>query len=148
PHFQMVGVFSLELLRLYTYLYQQTGKRFVLIHALDGYDEISLTGPFKMVTPEGEQILYPADLGLPTYKQSDLSGGDTVEASAEICTAVLAGSGTAGKQDAVIANAGLGIYCADENKTLPEAVELARQSLVEGKARAAFQKLLANQGRN
>jgi len=142
PHYQMVGVFSLELLRLYTYLYQQTGKRFVLIHALDGYDEVSLTGPFKMVTPEGEQILYPSDMGLPTYKQGDLAGGETVEACAEIFRNVLAGKGTAAQQDAVIANAGLGIFCSDERVSLPEAISKARLSLESGSALNAFQKLL------
>ncbi|WP_181306531.1 anthranilate phosphoribosyltransferase [Rufibacter sp. XAAS-G3-1] len=143
PHFQMVGVFSLELLRLYTYLYQQTGKRFVLLHALDGYDEVSLTGPFKMVTPEGEQILQPSDLGLPTYQESDLAGGNTVEDSAAIFMNVLEGRGTAAQQDAVIANAGLGIYCSDERLSLQEALQKARHSLDTGLALKTFRTLLA-----
>ncbi|RNI30464.1 anthranilate phosphoribosyltransferase [Rufibacter latericius] len=143
PHFQMVGVFSLELLRLYTYLYQQTGKRFVLLHALDGYDEVSLTGPFKIVTPQGEQILHPSDLGLPTYQESDLAGGETVEESAAIFMNVLEGRGTAAQQDAVVANAGLGIYCADERLTLPESIQKARHSLNNGLALNSFLTLLA-----
>ncbi|ALJ00421.1 anthranilate phosphoribosyltransferase [Rufibacter tibetensis] len=143
PHFQMVGVFSLELLRLYTYLYQQTGKRFVLLHALDGYDEVSLTGPFKMVTPEGEQILQPSDLGLPTYQESDLAGGSTIEASAEIFMKVLEGRGTPAQKDAVIANAGLGIYCSDERLTLQESLQKARQSLETGLALKTLNTLLA-----
>jgi anthranilate phosphoribosyltransferase len=143
PHFQMVGVFSLELLRLYTYLYQQTQKRFVLLHALDGYDEVSLTGAFKMVTPQGEQILQPSDLGLPTYLESDLAGGSTIEASAEIFMNVLEGRGTAAQQDAVLANAGLGIFCADERLTVQEGIQKARQSLTSGAALKTFQSLLA-----
>ncbi|KAA3438377.1 anthranilate phosphoribosyltransferase [Rufibacter hautae] len=143
PHFQMVGVFSLELLRLYTYLYQQTGKRFVLLHALDGYDEVSLTGPFKMVTPKGEQILQPSDLGLPTYQESDLAGGSTIEASAEIFMNVLEGRGTQAQQDAVVANAGLGIFCSDVRLTLQESIQKARQSLDNGQALKTLQTLLA-----
>ncbi|AKQ45367.1 anthranilate phosphoribosyltransferase [Rufibacter radiotolerans] len=145
PHFQLVGVFSLELLRLYTYLYQQTGKRFVLLHALDGYDEISLTGAFKLVTPQGEKILQPSDLGLPTYQASDLAGGDTVEDAAAIFMQVLEGRGTAAQQDAVVANAGLGIFCADERITLPEALQKARHTLTNGLALKTFQDLLATQ---
>ncbi|WP_207430914.1 anthranilate phosphoribosyltransferase [Sabulibacter ruber] len=143
PHYQMVGVFSLELLRLYTYLYQKTGKRFVLLHALDGYDEVSLTGPFKMVTPQGEQILQPSDLGLPTYQASDLYGGNTVEEAAEIFMNVLEGRGTQAQQDAVVANAGLGIYCSDEKLTVQEALQKARHSLTSGQALQTFQKFLA-----
>ncbi|RNI27899.1 anthranilate phosphoribosyltransferase [Rufibacter immobilis] len=143
PHFQMVGVFSLELLRLYTYLYQKTGKRFVLLHALDGYDEVSLTGPFKMVTPQGEQILQPSDLGLPTYAEQDLYGGETVEEAAQIFLNVLEGHGTQAQQDAVVANAGLGIYCSDENLSLSEALQKARHSLTSGLALQTFHKLLA-----
>ncbi|MFC6999957.1 anthranilate phosphoribosyltransferase [Rufibacter roseus] len=142
PKYQMVGVFSLELLRLYSYLYQKTGKRFVLLHALDGYDEVSLTGAFKMVTPAGEQILQPSDLGLPTYTQEDLAGGETVEACAEIFMNVLQGKGTAAQQDAVIANAGLGIYCSDERLTLRESLQKARQTLENGLALQSFQQLL------
>lgn len=145
PYFQLVGVFSLELLRLYSYLYQKTGKRFVLLHALDGYDEVSLTGPFKMVTPQGEQILQPSDLGLPTYQAADLAGGDTVEASAEIFLNVLQGQATAAQQDAVIANAGLGIYCIDEKLSLSEALQKARHTLENGRALHTFQQLLATQ---
>ncbi|WP_192820687.1 anthranilate phosphoribosyltransferase [Rufibacter sp. LB8] len=143
PHFQLVGVFSLELLRLYNYLYQKTGKRFVLLHALDGYDEISLTGPFKMITPQGEQVLTPADLGLPTYREEDLVGGETVEESAAIFRNVLQGQGTAAQQDVVIANAGLGIFCADESLTLAQSLEKARYSLENGLALKTFQQLLS-----
>ncbi|MGV3538278.1 MAG: anthranilate phosphoribosyltransferase [Rufibacter sp.] len=145
PHFQLVGVFSLELMRLYNYLYQKTGKRFVLLHSLDGYDEVSLTGAFKMVTPQGEQLLQPSDLGLPTYDASDLYGGETVEHAAQIFMNVLEGRGTQAQQDAVVANAGLGIYCSDERLTLPEALQKARQTLASGKALHTFNQLLATQ---
>ena len=47
PKNQVVGVFSLELARMYAYLYQKTDKNFTILHALDGYDEISLTGNTK-----------------------------------------------------------------------------------------------------
>src|SRR6185436_11961205 len=84
PKKQLVGVFSLELARQYGYLYQLTDKAFVILHALDGYDEISLTGPFKYFFNDGEQIAEPSDLGLPQVKYEDLKGGENVEESAKI----------------------------------------------------------------
>jgi anthranilate phosphoribosyltransferase len=144
PHYQLVGVFNLELLRLYTYLYQQTGKRFALVHSLDGYDEVSLTGAFKLVTPKGEEILQPTDLGLPTYTPEQLEGGTTVADSAAIFMDVLNGNATQAQQDAVIANAGLGIYCADGVLTLQESIAKARQSLQNKQALHSFNQLLAN----
>jgi anthranilate phosphoribosyltransferase len=143
PHYQMVGVFNLELLRLYAYLYQQSDKRFVILHSLDGYDEISLTGPFKMVMAEGEHILTPEALGFKTVSQSELNGGHTIEESAAIFKNVLEGKGTEVQQNAVLANAGMAVFCADPKLTIPDALAVARESLLSGKALGAFKKLLA-----
>jgi anthranilate phosphoribosyltransferase len=143
PKFQMVGVFNLEMLRLYSYLYQQSDKRFVVLHSLDGYDEISLTGPFKMVMAEGEHLLTPEALGSRRLRQEELSGGDTVEASAAIFKNVLEGKGTEAQNNAVLANAGMGIFCFNARLTIPEAMAEARESLESGKALKAFKKLLA-----
>ena len=143
PKFQMVGVFNLEMLRLYSYLYQQSDKRFVVLHSLDGYDEISLTGPFKMVMAEGEHLITPEALGSRRLRQEELSGGDTVEASAAIFKNVLEGKGTEAQNNAVLANAGMGIFCFNARLTIPEAMAEARESLESGKALKAFKKLLA-----
>jgi anthranilate phosphoribosyltransferase len=143
PKFQMVGVFNLEMLRLYSYLYQQSDKRFIVLHSLDGYDEISLTGPFKMVMAEGEHLITPEALGSRRLRQEELSGGDTVEASAAIFKNVLEGKGTEAQNNAVLANAGMGIFCFNARLTIPEAMAEARESLESGKALKAFKKLLA-----
>ena len=82
PTRQLVGVFSLELARQYGYLYQNTDKDFLILHSLDGYDEVSLTGSFKYFSNEGERIASPEDLGLPTIQYEDIKGGSTVEESA------------------------------------------------------------------
>src|SRR5687768_6597268 len=84
PTRQLVGVFSLELARQYGYLYQNTEKDFVILHSIDGFDEVSLTGPVKIFNNEGEKIIEPADLGLPQLAYQDIKGGDTIEASAKI----------------------------------------------------------------
>src|ERR1051325_10004176 len=56
PKKQLVGVFNLELARQYGYLYQQSEKEFLILHSLGGYDEVSLTGPFKYFYNGGEEM--------------------------------------------------------------------------------------------
>jgi anthranilate phosphoribosyltransferase len=143
PQKQMVGVFSLELARLYAYLYQQTTKQFAIVHALDGYDEISLTGNFKMISTKKEQVLSPEQLGLPTVAASDLFGGETVEEAARIFTDVLQGRGTLAQNSAVIANAAMALYGANPAISLEEAIATAKESLESKKALRSFEKMMA-----
>jgi len=109
PKNQMVGVFNLELARMYGYLYQKTDKNFTVLHALDGYDEISLTGNTKTISNNTESMLSPEDFGVTTLKQEDIYGGDTVEDSANIFMNVLSGKGTEAQNNVVCANAGMAI---------------------------------------
>lgn len=141
PRKQLVGVFSLELARLYYYLYQKSDKRFVILHSLDGYDEISLTGPFKMYTNDGEFLLHPEDIGLHQWKEEDLVGGDTIEASAKTFLNILEGKGTDAQNEVVCANAGMALYCGEKADTLQGAVALARETLASGKALHTFKTL-------
>ncbi|MEP1983568.1 MAG: anthranilate phosphoribosyltransferase, partial [Maribacter dokdonensis] len=89
PKNQMVGVFNLELARMYGYLYQKTDKNFTVLHALDGYDEISLTGNTKTISNYTESMLKPSDFGVNQIKQSDIVGGDSIDTSAQIFLNVL-----------------------------------------------------------
>jgi len=143
PGKQLVGVFSLELARLFAYLYQQTDKQFLVVHALDGYDEVSLTGAFKIITAHTEQVLTPSHLGLDTLRASELSGGETVEASAKIFMNVLNNEATSAQKQAVLANSALALHCANPELTLLDAVEMARESLESKKALQSFKKLTA-----
>ncbi|NJM24635.1 MAG: anthranilate phosphoribosyltransferase [Bacteroidia bacterium] len=142
PTRQLVGVFSLELARQYCYLYQRSNKQYVILHALDGYDEVSLTGAFKYFFNGGERIADPEDLALPYLKSADLKGGDTVEEAAKIFLNVLDGNGTAQQNAAVIANAAMALFAADQQPGIAPAVEKAREALVSGRAKEAFQKLI------
>lgn len=142
PRKQMVGVFSLELARLYGYLYQKSKTNYAIIHSLDGYDEISLTGPFKMVSMHGEDILSPSDLGMTVFSPDQLSGGDSIEESAKIFQKILKGEGTNAQQEVVIANAGIALFSANPQLSIKEAVEKARESLLAGKAIKCFKALL------
>ncbi|MGB3464165.1 MAG: anthranilate phosphoribosyltransferase [Cyclobacteriaceae bacterium] len=142
PKKQLVGVFSLELARMYGYLYQNTDKDFVVLHSLDGYDEISLTGDFKMITKETEKIVSPEDIGLKKVVAEELSGGKTIEDSAKVFMNILSGDGTRAQKDAVLANAGTALYCGKSLGSLAEGVEMARESLDSGRALQTFKKLV------
>jgi anthranilate phosphoribosyltransferase len=142
PKKQMTGVFSLELARLYTYLFQQTDTDYMVVYALDGYDEVSLTGDFKMLTRADEQIIGPDDLGLHTFDPTELSGGNTVEEAAKIFMSVLEGRSTRAQKEVAIANAAMALYCADNTLGLRGAVDKARESLESGKALNSFKKLI------
>ncbi len=144
PKRQLVGVFSLELARQYGYLYQNTDKDFVILHSMDGYDEVSLTGPFKYFFNQGERIANPSDLGLPKLKYEDIRGGESVEESAKIFMNVLEGKGTAPQNAAIIANAGMALYAGHQTEGLSNALTKAKQSLESGKALEAFKKLLVS----
>ncbi len=144
PKNQLVGVFSLELARIYGYLYQKSDKNFVVLHSLDGYDEISLTGGFKMISNNSEQIIYPEDIGLNQVKAEELSGGKTIADSAKVFVDILSGKGTKAQNEAVIANAGMAIYCGKQLATMEEGIFQARESLESGKALTKFKKLVNN----
>ncbi|MCU0443793.1 MAG: anthranilate phosphoribosyltransferase [Microscillaceae bacterium] len=143
PPNQLVGVFSLELARLYNYLYQQTDKNFMILHSLDGYDEISLTGSFKTYSRQGEALRQPEDLGFRTHQAEELFGGRTVEESAQIFQRVLSFAGTPAQTNAVVANAGMSIYCARPHTSLADCIALAQETLASGKAKQTFEKFLA-----
>ncbi len=143
PKKQLVGVFSLELARLYGYLYQNTDAKFAILHALDGYDEISLTGAFKMVSHSGEKLYDPDDLGLETIQAAQIKGGETVEESAKIFEDILRGNGTKAQNQVVIANAATALVTANEAISFPEAVAQAEEALLSKKALGVFQKLVS-----
>ncbi len=142
PTRQLVGVFSLELARQYGYLYQNTDKDFVILHSIDGYDEVSLTGPLKFFFNGGEKIIEPADLGLPQLSDVDIRGGNTVEESAKVFMNVLEGKGTASQNAAIIANAGMALYTGHQKAGILNAMDKAREALASGKALQSFKKLM------
>jgi len=142
PNRQIVGVFNLALLRLYHFLFQDTDKQFCILHALDGYDEISLTGATKAVSKSGERLILPADFGLSTLSASSIGGGNSIPDAAAIFTAVLKNEATAPQKQVVCANAGTAIATALEIPLI-EGYAKAEESLASGKALNAFTKLLA-----
>lgn len=143
PKKQLLGVFNLELARLYAYLYQQTPKRFMILHALDGYDEVSLTGAFKVITSHAEQVLTPQQIGLRQLAPEELAGGQSVDESARIFVNVLKNEATPAQREAVVANSAMALYAAEVVRSIEDAILMAKESLDSGRALACFNKLIA-----
>jgi anthranilate phosphoribosyltransferase len=140
PQNQLVGVFNLEMARMYGYLYQNTDRNFTILHSLDGYDEISLTCPTKFISNTREGVLNPTDFGVRQLLQSEIGGGKTIEESAQMFTNIISGKGTEAQNNVVCANAAMAI--ATVTKCTPlEGFELAKESLLSGKGLKSLNKL-------
>jgi len=142
PQNQMVGVFNLEVARLYNYLLQETAQNYGIVHSLDGYDEISLTSSFKLFTKNNEQLIAPEELGLKRLAQSEIFGGNSVKASADIFLSILEGKGTEAQNNAVLTNAAFALKIIDKNKSFETAFEEAKDSLFGLKAKTCLTRLI------
>ena len=142
PRNQLLGVYNLLLLRLYSYSFQQSGNRFAVVHSLDGYDEISLTDSFKVITCNHEHIYTPEEIGFTRNVETDLFGGDSVEQAAAIFDRVLNGVSTVAQTNCVLANAAFAIRVLCPEKTITVCLEEARESLFSGKAVEKFRKFV------
>jgi anthranilate phosphoribosyltransferase len=145
PSFQLVGVYNLEMARMYNYLLQQSGKAFTIIHGLDGYDEISLTNDTKVITQSGELVLSPEQLGKRRVLASDIEGGKSVEDAAKIFRDILTGRGTWAQNAVVLANAAMALHSTGKFQAYDQAYAAAVDSLDSGKAFQALKRLIALQ---
>jgi anthranilate phosphoribosyltransferase len=145
PDFQLIGVYNLEMARIYNYLLQQTGQRFTILHSLDGYDEISLTGDTKVITNEGERIFTPEQLGKRMVVAEDIYGGNSVEEAAKIFMKILRGDGTWAQNAVVLANAAMALFNTRAYATYEEAFQEAVGSLESRKALKSFETLISLQ---
>jgi anthranilate phosphoribosyltransferase len=145
PRFQLVGVYNLEMARIYNYLLQQTEGSFTIIHGLDGYDEISLTGDTKVITNRGERIMTPEELGKRMVNASDIYGGNTVEEAAKLFTKILKVEGSWAQNAVVLANAAMALNSTGAYKNYNDAYGAAVDSLESGKAYGCLQQLISLQ---
>jgi anthranilate phosphoribosyltransferase len=142
PAYQLVGVYSAEMARIYNYLLQQTEKKFTIIHSLDGYDEISLTSDTKVITNAGEQICTPEQLGKRMVSAADIYGGQTVESAAKIFVTILNGKGSWAQNAVVLANAAMALHGTGAYNNYDLAYAAAVESLESGRANQALEKLI------
>lgn len=143
PKYQMIGVYNLEMGRIYNYLLQQGESAFTIIHGLDGYDEISLTGDTKVISNSGEKIYSAEELGKRTVSPADIYGGNSVEEAARIFMNILKGNGTWAQNAVVLANSAMALHCTGKYKNYQECYELAVESLESGRGNQSLQKLLS-----
>lgn len=143
PQNQLVGVFNLEVARIYNYLLQETNQNYGIVHSFDGYDEISLTSGFKLFTKDNEAQITPEDLGLKRLKQSEIFGGISVAASAKIFTSVLEGKGTEAQNNVVLVNTAFALKTIDKSKSFEVAFEEAKSSLFGLRAKESLEKLVS-----
>lgn len=143
PKNQMVGVFNLELARMYQYLFQQSDKNYTIVHTLEGYDEISLTGPFKLIQNKKEQIIEPTTLGFKKVMETELASSGDVKGTANMFLEVLKGEAPQAKMEVVLCNAAFAIQTMDTGLSFEDALEQAKESLLGGKALKVFKMLIA-----
>jgi anthranilate phosphoribosyltransferase len=140
PKNQLVGVFNLELARMYAYFYQSTDVNFTILHSLDGYDEISLTSPTKIITSSMEGMLSNESFDIRLLSQNEIEGGKTIDESAQMFTDIISGKGTEAQNNVVCANAGMAIATVTKCSPL-EGFQIAKESLLSEKGLKALNKL-------
>ncbi len=145
PRFQLVGVYNLEMARIYNYLLQHAEAAFTIIHSLDGYDEISLTNDTKVITNRGEKIMTPEQLGKRSVMPYDIYGGQSIEEAAKIFMKILNGQGSWAQNAVVLANAAMALHCTGKYAGYDSAYEAAVQSLESGAAKNALDNLISLQ---
>lgn len=141
PTKQMTGVFNLELARMYQYLFQEEDMQFTVVHAIDGFDEITLTGNCKVITNNHEQIVSAATFGVEPVTPEAILGGDTVEEAAAIFMRIINGNGTEAQNNVVLANAAMAIQTYHQELSLDDCLEKASDSLKGKRALKALNTL-------
>lgn len=144
PKNQLVGVFNLEVARIYNYLLQSSSVNYGIVYSTDGYDEISLTSAFKLFTKNNEQLISPEDLGFKKLEQSELFSGNSVDEAAKIFLSILDGNGTKAQNNVVLTNAAFALLTIDNSKTFEIAFEEAKNSLFGLKAKESLINIIAN----
>ena len=142
PKRQVLGVYDLKMARLYNYIYQESDSDFSIVHSLDGYDEISLTNTFKIINRFGESIYQPEDLGFQRANPAELFGGATPKEAARIFDNVLNNTATESQKNVTLINAAVAIRTIEPQLTIVDCLEIARESLVSGRAREALVRFL------
>jgi anthranilate phosphoribosyltransferase len=145
PRYQISGVYSSEAGRVYSYFLQAENKTYIVLHSLDGYDEVSLTSPVKLFSHKGETMINFMEKGLKKVAPGDIAGGNTIEESARIFISVLENHATPGQHSVILANSALAVSCIDESKTLEESLNIANEAIISGKASGVLKKLIAMQ---
>jgi len=142
PKNKALGVCSFDLLRLYNYLLQRLDGNFAIMHSLGGYDEVSLTDRWKVVSRHEERVYEPRDVGLEAVPPDELSCA-SIEQGVKTLLAVLKGEASGSQTTVVTVNAAFALRCARPAMSLDDALAAARESLQSGRALRVLETLRA-----
>lgn len=142
PKYILLGTYSMDIMRLYHYLLQETNHEYFIVHSYDGYDEISLTGKFKLISTNEESVLEPSYLGMNTVQEKDLHGGTNIEDAANLFLKILNNEGTEQQKNVVVANAAMAIHCVKNSQPLSDCINIAKESLESKNALSVYKKLI------
>ena len=142
PKHQLLGVYNLKLMRLYNYIAQSEGINCTVVHSLDGYDEVSLTSPFKVVSGTGDKVYLPSDIGMAKAEEKELWGGESIGEAAKVFDKVISGNGSKAQENCVVANAAFAITTLEPGTTLADAINESRESIRSGRAMEALKKFV------
>lgn len=142
PNFSMIGVYSLEIARIYQYFLQKKQENFLLVHALDGYDEISLTSDTKISDKNGEKIYSAEELKFKNINPKSIFGGNTQQESAIIFKTILEGKRTYEQNSVVLANAAMALINTEKYGDYSDSLTLAKESLESGKALQSLKNII------
>lgn len=142
PKRQLLGVFEEKLTDLYHLAHEGVNKEYAIVHAMDGYDEVSLTGDTKIITNSTNRVVPPSYFGMEKINPEEIFGGDTVEEAANIFIKIVSGNGSTAQTNVVCANAGLAIQCFDRSKSIEDCIAEARSSITSGEAKKALTNLI------
>lgn len=144
PKYKLIGVYNLEMARLYNYLLQTTSSEYTIVYSFDGYDEISLTSDFKLISKQTEQLVQPFELNFKTLQPHEIAGGESVAEAAKLFLKVLHGDGTPAQNNVVCINAAMAIHCVHPERTIFDCFMEAQESLQSKKALHVFKQLINN----
>lgn len=143
PKYSMIGVYNTEMGRIYNYLMQQKQNKFMIVHSLDGYDEISLTGESMIITQKGIDLYNPQQLLAPLIEPEEIYGGNTKEAATDLFIKIISGEGSPAQNAVVITNAALALQNTGKFEDFCSAKKIAEESLLTGKAHDCLKKLIS-----
>lgn len=146
--YQFLGIYDRKKLMTITKVLQRLGrKNAVVMNGAGHMDEATLLGDNHLVFLRGgdieEVVIDPTDYGLTLCDKSDIAGGDGYE-NKEILESVLKGTATRAQIETVLLNAGIGLFVADEAKSIGAGIQKAREAIQSGKAYNKLQEVIKN----
>ena len=142
--YRYIGVYGLDIARLYHYILQQSNTSYTLVHSLDGYDEVSLTNSFKLISSTSEKTIEPIDLGFNLQSQESISGGETIKDAADIFLNVLKNECTDEQKNVVIVNSALAMHSYNPNVSITDCIGICKETIESKKTYILFKNLITN----